>query len=137
MSFRPDSSYRMLASVVALIVAAAGIFLDALLIRVGLARIDVLILSNLLTGGIAGIAYWLFAIRDFEQRAADIKRLEVIAEMNHHVRNALQVIVYYCAHLENESQDDMKHAVERIQWSLKTILPQIDQARGAGDLVHH
>jgi hypothetical protein len=84
MSFRPDYSYRLLATVVALIVAAAGIFLDALLIRVGLARIDVLILSNLLTGGIAGIAYWLFAIRDFEQHAADIKRLEVIAEMNHH-----------------------------------------------------
>jgi hypothetical protein len=129
MPFRPYSSYRMLATIVALIVAAAGIFLDALLIKAGLSRVDILVISNLLTGGVAGIAYWLFAIRDFEQRASDIKRLEVVAEMNHHVRNALQVIVYYCAQMEDQSRDDMQHAVERIQWSLKTILPQMELSR--------
>ena len=116
---------RLSASFFAIVVALAGILIDALLIRAGLTRFDVLILANVLTGGVAGVAWWLFAIREHEQREADLQRLRIVAEMNHHVRNALQVIVYYCAQMEDQSRQDMQHAIERIQWSLQTILPQI------------
>jgi hypothetical protein len=117
---------RLYASFFALVVALTGILIDALLIRAGLSRFDVLIVSNILTGGVAGVAWWLFAIREHEQRAADLERLRIVSEMNHHVRNALQVIVYYGSQMEDQSRGDMQRAIERIQWSLQTILPPVE-----------
>ena len=120
---------RLHASFFAIIVALAGILIDAILIRMGLSRFDVLILSNVLTGGIAGVAWWLFSLREHELRTADLKRLQMVSEMNHHVRNALQVIVYYCSKMEEQSRAETQRAIERIQWSLQTILPQTEEER--------
>ena len=54
----------------------------------------------------------------------------VIDNMNHHIRNALQVIVYratldaqYGAELK-----DINKAIERIDWALREILPEINRA---------
>ncbi len=120
---------RLYALFFAIVVALTGILLDAILIRMGLSRYDVLVLSNILTGGIAGVAWWLFSLREHEQRTADLQRLHMVSEMNHHVRNALQVIVYYCSKMEDQSRTETQRAIERIQWSLQTILPQTEEER--------
>ncbi|MGE5322881.1 MAG: hypothetical protein ACM3SW_08470, partial [Actinomycetota bacterium] len=52
-------------------------------------------------------------------------RLRVIAEMNHHIRNALQVIAYHAWSAKSEHEiASMNEAVNRITWALQEVLPQ-------------
>jgi len=105
-------------------VAIAGYALDVLLVREGMPRLGALAQSNLLTGVIAGLAVWLLGVRYRERRQMQANRLQVIDQMNHHVRNALQVIVLYSA-VNGELAHEVKNAIERIQWSLQEILTQL------------
>jgi hypothetical protein len=51
------------------------------------------------------------------------QRLNTIALMNHHVRNALQVISYSNYLKQDKQVEQVKDAVERIEWALREILP--------------
>jgi hypothetical protein len=54
-------------------------------------------------------------------------RVQRIAEMNHHVRNALQVITYWSlAEKEKRQVELVQNAVNRIQWALREVLPRDD-----------
>jgi hypothetical protein len=43
--------------------------------------------------------------------------------MNHHIRNALQVITYATAADTEESVELIRDSVERIEWALREVLP--------------
>jgi NAD/NADP transhydrogenase beta subunit len=51
------------------------------------------------------------------------RQLETIAEMNHHVRNALQLISFsaYYTH-DQETISTIRQGAERIEWALREIL---------------
>src|SRR5215470_10829356 len=87
------------------------------------------LLDDLAGGFIAGlIAYWQARNRNrfLEQR------LRIIALMNHHVRNALQVITYSQYLQPHENQvGQVKQAVERIEWALREVLPASSIERNA------
>src|SRR5262245_47859450 len=103
MTFSPSPDVRnerLFSTLLASLVFGAGLILDVMMLHWGLAGSDALVVSNLLTGVVAGIACWMLMIREREQRDAAVQRLHVIADMNHHVRNALQVILYYCSQME-------------------------------------
>jgi hypothetical protein len=52
------------------------------------------------------------------------QRLRTFADMNHHIRNALQVITYAsAAQNQNDSVDMIRSSVERIEWALREVLP--------------
>src|SRR5882757_8116929 len=52
------------------------------------------------------------------------ERLEVIQLMNHHVRNALQIIALSPhSHQREESLALIQDAVSRIEWALREVLP--------------
>lgn len=54
------------------------------------------------------------------------QRVEVIANMNHHVRNALQVIEFTSySNADKEQFEAVKSSVNRIQWALRELLPKI------------
>ncbi|MGA2989238.1 MAG: hypothetical protein ABSD88_02100 [Candidatus Korobacteraceae bacterium] len=54
------------------------------------------------------------------------ERLKVIADMNHHIRNALRVIAYHSTIREDkESVAVIDDAVKRISWALREVLPQM------------
>jgi hypothetical protein len=56
-------------------------------------------------------------------------RLKVISEMNHHVRNALQVFSFAAMRQEDEKVRSMMHeSVTRIDWALREVLPSDDAA---------
>jgi uncharacterized membrane protein len=59
------------------------------------------------------------------QRLREIKRLETIALLNHHIRNALQAIVTSSG--ATNSTDTIRTAVERIQWALGEVLPDLQR----------
>jgi hypothetical protein len=52
-------------------------------------------------------------------------KVEVIADMNHHVRNALQVISLTTHGNDKEEIGVIRESVNRIQWALRELLPKI------------
>lgn len=60
-----------------------------------------------------------------ERRRILLARLQVIEEMNHHIRNALTVIALSADAIENQqSVRIISEGVGRIQWALREILPR-------------
>jgi len=72
-------------------------------------------------GMIAGLTLYLNARRRLQFIA---ERLKTVALMNHHVRNALQVIrdAHYIQNSENVAAL-IEDAVTRIDWALREVLP--------------
>jgi two-component sensor histidine kinase len=115
---------RVLIIVVALAVSLVGLAFDRMLLHEGIPRYDLLGISNLLTGIVAGGFYWQLIRRERERRDFIRERLFVISEMNHHIRNALQVISFYSYRKQDsETLVMLQQAVTRIEWALKEVLP--------------
>lgn len=77
--------------------------------------------DNVLVGTVAGLAMLLYE----RQRRRDLRqKAETIRLMNHHVRNALQVI-YAASYSLNTEKDTARvcDAVRRIEWALCEVLP--------------
>jgi signal transduction histidine kinase len=107
-----------------IIVGAAGLLFDRLLIREGASRLDLMIASNALTGCVAGILLLQIVRRERERRAVIRERLQIVSEMNHHIRNALQVISFFVSREKDQETVEMvRSSVDRIQWALKEVLP--------------
>ncbi len=72
-------------------------------------------------GIIAGLTLYFYARRRLQFVA---ERLKTVALMNHHVRNALQVIrdAHYIKNKENVAAM-IEDAVNRIDWALREVLP--------------
>lgn len=122
---RPN--FRLLLTFVLFVifVSAVGVGFDKLLLREGVSRLGVLFLSNLLTGLVAGILFLQNKIRFQEKQKLLEERLKKIAEMNHHVRNALQVVAFYRSQIRDpEAARVLQDSIKRIEWTLEEILPR-------------
>jgi len=89
----------------------------------------VLLITTLIIIGIVA-ALVVFA---YEQRRyrATLEKIQVIAAMNHHVRNALQAISY-APYTEQATQIKLvEESVSRIEWALREILPGESEAQGS------
>lgn len=82
--------------------------------------------SDASSAAICGLVF-LLLLRSYRQRRAMLRqRVEVIANMNHHVRNALQVIEFTSySNADKEQFEAVKSSVNRIQWALRELLPKI------------
>lgn len=116
----------------AVFISGVGFAFDRILLREGVTRLDVLLLSNILTGLVAAALFLQSKLHAEEKERLLQSRLEKIAEMNHHVRNALQVLAFY-AHTAKDprSASLIDESIHRIEWTLKEVLPRgwkLDQA---------
>jgi len=115
----------VLCVVVVLLVWAIGYGFDRLLARDGITRSDILLTSNALTGIVAGFLFYSFTNYERLRRRIVDERLRTIAEMNHHIRNALQIITYATVTAnDDESVEMIRTSVERIEWALREVLPR-------------
>lgn len=118
----------MVSLLVALVVSLIGTVLDWLLVKEGLPRLDMIIFSNGLTGLFAGGLFWQMAREAKASRDLVAERMKTIAELNHHIRNALQVIKFLG--MQNRSGLDavqlqlINDSVDRIEWALREVLPR-------------
>ena|SRR5690349_6535000 len=81
-------------------------------------------ISNSLTGIVAGGFFWQAKRLDRERRQFVRARLHTISEMNHHIRNALQVISFYSGKDRDErTMAALAQAVNRLEWALSEVLP--------------
>ncbi len=109
---------------IVLVVGAIGLGFDQLLVKEGVHRLDIIALSNGLTGIAAGLLYFQITRIERERRIATQERLRTIADMNHHIRNALQVIAYASTATDQaQSVKLIDQSVERIEWALREVLP--------------
>jgi hypothetical protein len=108
-------------------VAAVGIVLEAF--AEGHPIIAIESLDNFSTAILT--AMLVFAYEQKRYRAA-MEKVRIIAEMNHHVRNALQAIISCKVLPEQERQVKMiAESVTRIEWALRKVLPGGTDARAA------
>lgn len=126
MDFSRDSRARLigLCLVVMVLVWLVGYGFDRLLAHDGVTRIDILLITNGLTGIVAGLLF--YSLTNYERLRRNLirNRLRTIAEMNHHIRNSLQVITYANATGKtSESMEMIRQSVERIEWALREVLP--------------
>jgi len=79
--------------------------------------------ANALTGIVAGFLFYSLTNNERLRRKFVRERLRTIAEMNHHIRNSLQVITYATAADTDGSVELIRDSVERIEWALREVLP--------------
>lgn len=112
---------------VAVVVSIIGVVLDRLLIKEGLPRLDMIIFSNGLTGLFAGVLFYQMAREERASRELVAERMKTIAELNHHIRNALQVIKFLGGQrsgLDAVQLQLINDSVNRIEWALQEVLPR-------------
>lgn len=113
---------------VAVVVSLIGIVLDWLLVKEGLPRLDMLIFSNSLTGLFAGGLFWQMAREAKASRDLVAERMKTIAELNHHIRNSLQVIKFLGGQkrtgLDAVQLQLINDSADRIEWALRELLPR-------------
>lgn len=85
-------------------------------------------LSNVILSAITFVLVLTLVRYSQQQRREVMRRLEVIDEMNHHIRNALQIIAFNARPTSRNDWEmtEMKQAVERIHWTLREILPKVE-----------
>jgi hypothetical protein len=111
--------------IVVCLICAVGYGFDRLLLKEGVPRFDVLLLANALTGLVAAALFLQARARAQEKERLLEQKLETIAEMNHHVRNALQVVAFYGIKCDdNQAGKLINESIARIEWTLKEVLPR-------------
>ena len=107
-------------------IALSSYFIEVHLHRKGVPGRDLILLSNLMVGLVGAALVYVLSLRERQRQQYVECRLRVIAEMNHHIRNALQVITFY-SRQGQKKEVGIVEAVERIQWALREVLPQLPE----------
>ena len=112
-------------------ITSLGMLMDRLMLREGVPRFDLLLISNALVGGVAAALVVVWTIRQKQHAALVSSRMRVIAEMNHHIRNALQVIQYSSWGRQSDAEmQAIQQSVQRITWAVREVLPQMLSEEG-------
>ncbi|HEY6307705.1 MAG TPA: hypothetical protein VI488_14730 [Candidatus Angelobacter sp.] len=117
-----------LALCIVVMVALVDYFLDRFLVYAGVSRGYLMALGSALIGMVAGGLFLYVARHEKAQRDQMRKRMRTVAELNHHIRNALQVIKL-CGSQPESSLDGrqlqlIKESADRIEWALREVLPR-------------
>ncbi len=106
-------------------------FLLGVLLEMAFQKFSITGVAALIDNVLIGIAAGLVVFAYEQQRYRDLNRkFAVITSMNHHVRNALQAILYSPYAFEQTEQIKViQDSVNRIQWALNEVLA------GDGDTV--
>ena len=100
-----------------------GLTLRTLLDRWGVTGVAAAI-DDMLIGILAGLLVFAY---EHHQHRVILEKMRVIAEMNHHVRNALQPIIYSPYVKEQAEQIKIiQEGTRRIEWALREVLPGED-----------
>ena len=117
----------LLSFLVTVAVAALGFGLNSFLFREGIPRRDLMLMSSSIIGIVAGLLFYQFLRNERIKHEVVQQRMRTIAELNHHIRNALQVIRYAGGSKSSSDASQLQlinEAVARIDWALREVLPK-------------
>lgn len=121
--FAVEARLVSIATATALCVFLAGIVIDTLM---HVQNREILI-SDIFTSGTAGVLAYFAGRYYVRARKVATDRLQVAAEVNHHVRNALTAVLYSVhARRDTALMDVTQQAVSRIDWVLREVLGSAD-----------
>ncbi len=128
----------LLAALFALVMFFANYALDRFLLHQKDSPYRTAEISDALSGVVAGLLFFKVLEYDRERRRRMLERLRTIGDMNHHIRNALQVISYsaYSTPQREEEVARIKEAVDRIEWALREVLPKLGPPPGNDSVPH-
>ena len=97
-----------------------GVALRALLDNLGVSGVPAAV-DDLMIGALAGVLVFAY---ERHQHKLILEKMRVISEMNHHVRNALQPIMY-SPYLKEQAEQvrTIQEGTRRIEWALREVLP--------------
>jgi hypothetical protein len=111
-------------------VTAAGALFSRWLVNTWYPSMDGMVHGTFMLLVVGGLIHTLLR-RANERRAADIERFGIVAECNHHIRNALQVLSLTCdTRTQQGSPEVTRHtadSVRRIELTLAEVLPRVLQ----------
>jgi hypothetical protein len=112
----------------ALIVTAGGALFSRWLVDTWYPSMSGWIHGSFMLLIVGGLLYTLLR-HENDRRAANIHRFRVVAECNHHIRNALQVLLFtHDGRLQQESRGisrQIADAVHRIELTLSEVFPRV------------
>lgn len=115
----------VLAALAALLIFIISLGADLVLLRDHEpARMTIEVSDAISSVVIGALSYRVFRLQQ-QRRNYVRQKVEVIADMNHHVRNALQVISLSTHGSGQEEISAIRESVNRIQWALRELLPKI------------
>jgi len=100
-----------------------GVALRSLLDKWGVTGVTAVV-DDLFIGLLAGLLIFAY---ERHQHKVVLEKMRMIAEMNHHVRNALQPIIY-SPYLKEQAEQVriIQEGTRRIDWALREVLPGED-----------
>jgi hypothetical protein len=118
-----------LALCIVVLVALVDYYLDRFLVYAGVSRGYLMGLGSLVIGMVAGGLFLYVARHEKAHRDQLRERMQTVADLNHHIRNALQVIKLCGAQSSESSLDGrqlqlIKESADRIEWALREVLPK-------------
>jgi len=123
MAPKPLFSRPYIAALIAGVVMFCTVYVvDEFLARIKL-HAEATILDDLLLGILVGTLVLTLELQHQRQIREQQHKIAVIRQMNHHVRNALQTILYVTFSADKTSSEQVKEAAKRIEWALREILP--------------
>ena len=84
-------------------------------------------LAPSVAAGVTAVLSWKLKRAQERDRCLELQRLRVIAEVNHHIRNSLQILVYDRS-VGRQVSEASVDAINRIDWTLKQVLPRLQSA---------
>jgi hypothetical protein len=90
-------------------------------------NLEATLVDELLLGIVMGVV--VCCIHEAFRRRYERKLQAAVDELNHHVRNSLQVILNQQVLCPHCNQDNTSEAMHRVDWALKEILPKEMQPR--------
>lgn len=105
-----------------------GAFLRPLVRTIGI-NLESTLIDEFILGLVMGLV--VCCIQEFFRRRYENKLRSAVDELNHHVRNSMQVILnqqVLCPHCDPA---DVSAAMQRVDWALREVLPPELQPRRA------
>lgn len=108
----------------ALIIGLASYYINRLMLRYGLEPSAQSLLDDIAIGCLGGGLLFFAGALKGERDSRLQERLTLVAELNHHVRNALTTIVLYSEYPDlGQRLQRTTEAVDRIEWVLRDLVP--------------
>ncbi len=115
------------ATLFGLLIFACSLGLDAIFHYKHESTAATLTASDAMGGLVAGLLAYKLLHFDIERRRRMEERLIAISDINHHIRNALQVIAFSAQGVRSQQElAEIQDSVDRIQWALREVLPKVE-----------
>ncbi len=110
------------------VLAGTAMFVTVYVVDMGMARLrlrpEATFLDDFLLGGVTAVLVTVLELQHRRELRRQDERIALIIEMNHHIRNALQSIVYVNSKMPEQDAVVVREATRRIEWALTEILPR-------------